>query len=81
MSELPGLPDVVEADPKRPYKAYAALALSFVAAFLSYWIGDDGNFTGKEAGEALLFALLASGLTGGTTYTVKNPKIVKGGFR
>ena len=70
-------PTEIVADPKRPYKAYVATALSFIAAFVSFWIGDDGAFTGKDMGSALLFSLLASGLTGGTTYSVKNPKIAK----
>lgn len=62
-------------DPKRPYKAYAALLGTFVFAILAFWVGDDGPFTAKEFGQAVLLAAGAAGLTGGTTYQIKNPKV------
>lgn len=63
----------VEADPKRPIKAYAATALAFLSLFVAYWIADEDPFTLKEAGAGLLTAALGSGLTGGVTFSVKNP--------
>lgn len=65
----------VIADPKRPYKAYVATILSAVSVFVSYWIADTDPFTMKEAGEAALLALAASGLTGAGTYRITNPQI------
>lgn len=74
MTEYPGKIAVVEDDPKRPYKAYASTALTLVAAFIGFWIADDGAFTAKEFGQGVLFALVSGGLIGGTTFTVRNPK-------
>jgi hypothetical protein len=64
---------VVEADPKRPYKAYAAAALAGVGAAVAYWIGDEDPFTKKDAGEAFLAGLAAMGVGGVGTFLTKNP--------
>lgn len=61
-------------DPKRPYKAVTAGALSFVAAFIAYWIADKDPFTAKEVGEAVLTGGVSAGLIGGGTFAVRNPK-------
>lgn len=68
---------VVVDDKAKPYKAYIATALTAVGTFAAYWIADKDPFTAKEIGEAALAALVASGLTGGATFQVKNPKKVK----
>lgn len=77
MSNVPNPVPAVEADPKRPWKAYVATALTAVAAFVTYWIADPGTFDAKDVGEAFLAALVASGLTGVGTYSVRNPKVVR----
>lgn len=66
-------PAVVEADPKRPYKAWASAAMGAAAAFLAFWIGDDDPFTKKDAGEAALAGLGALVASGVVTFTVPNP--------
>lgn len=58
--------------PQTPFKAFAATALTFVGAFVAYWIADTGTFDPKEWGEAALTAAAASGVTGFATYKVKN---------
>lgn len=58
--------------PQTPYKAYVAGALSFVAAFVTYWIADVDPFTGKEMGEAALAGAVSAGIIGGSTFGVKN---------
>lgn len=63
----------VEADPGRPYKAYAATLGTALGAGVAYWIADAEPFTGKDAGKAFLSALLASGVTGLSTFKVTNP--------
>lgn len=65
----------VKADPKRPYKAYAATGLAFVGTFVSLWIADTDPFTSKEVAGALLSAAVTSGITGGVTFGVRNPKV------
>jgi len=67
----------VEADPKRPWKAYASTALSFVALFVAAWIADTDPFTAKEIGAALIGAAVGCGLVGGVTFAVKNPMVKK----
>lgn len=64
---------VVEADPKRPWKALAGGGLGAAAAFLAFWVGDDDPFTKKDAGEAALAAILAFGGSGVVTFAVPNP--------
>jgi hypothetical protein len=66
--------NVVEDNPKKPYKAIAATVSTFVLAFVTYWIGDEDPFTLKDAGEGLVAGILAGGLTGGATFAIKNPK-------
>jgi hypothetical protein len=66
---------ITKDNPKKPYKAYAAAALTGVGAFIAFWIGDDDPFTKKDAGQAFLAALGASGLTGLGTFQVRNPKV------
>ena len=69
-------PNAVEDDPRRPYKAYAATALAFIGSFVSIWIADVDPFTHKEIAQAFLSAAVTSGLTGGVTWRVTNPKKV-----
>lgn len=73
MTDYPSTEAVIEADPKRPWKAIAAAALGFVGGFVAFWIGDDDPFTKKDAGEAFLAGLAASGLVGTGTFAVRNP--------
>lgn len=65
------------ADPKRPYKAYATAAVSAVGTFVAAWVMDTDPFTAKEAGEAALMAVVASGVTGGVGFTIRNPIVTK----
>lgn len=58
--------------PQTPTKAVVSAALTFVAAFVTYWIADVDPFTAKEMGEAALTGAVASGIIGGGTYAVKN---------
>jgi hypothetical protein len=58
--------------PQTGTKAYVAAALSFVAAFVTYWIADVDPFTAKEVGEAALTGAVAAGLIGGGTFATKN---------
>lgn len=69
--------DEVVADPKRPWKAIGATAVSFVVTFAGIWIADVDPFTAKEAVGALVTAAIGSGLTGGAAYAVRNPVILK----
>jgi hypothetical protein len=54
------------------YKAYAATAVSFLATFAGVWIADTAPFTAKEAVGGLITAAIASGLSGGATYFIRN---------
>ena len=63
----------VPADPKRPYKAYAATVLAGLSVFVSAWVADTDPFTTKEIVAALVAAVIGSGITGATTYAVVNP--------
>lgn len=67
----------VEDVPSKPYKAYVAAGLTAVGTFVAYWVADKDPFTAKEVGEAAVAALIASGLTGGATFRVPNPKRLK----
>lgn len=58
--------------PQTPTKAFVSGALTFAAAFVSYWIADKDPFTAKEIGEAVLISAVASGVIGGGTFAVKN---------
>lgn len=64
----------IEDDPKRPWKALASAVSTAVGAFVLWWVADKGDFTFEDFKEAVGAAILASGLTGGTTFAVKNPK-------
>lgn len=64
----------IVADPRRPYKAYAATALSFLCAFVAMWIADTDPFTLKDAGQAFLAGVGVAFPTGLGTYSVENPK-------
>lgn len=64
----------MEDDKKKPYKAYAATALTFAASFVTFWIADVDPLTAKEAAGGLVTAAVAAGLTGGVTYRVRNPQ-------
>jgi hypothetical protein len=66
--------DEVEADPAKPYKAYAAAALTFVTIVIADWIGDSDGTTTKEFLGWCVEGIVGSGLTGGATFAVRNPK-------
>lgn len=65
LSPAPGVPQT-------PYKAYAATVLAFVTIVVSAWIADDNGASGKEVLGWIVSALVGSGLTGVTTFQVKN---------
>lgn len=69
--------ETVKDDAKRPYKAYAATAISFLVTFAGFWIADTDPFTAKEAVQGLVTAAIGSGLTGGAAFAVSNPKVRK----
>lgn len=77
MIENDPLVSEVKDDPKRPYKAIAATALTAIGTFVAYWISDSDAFTSKDVGEAFLAAVIASGITGGATFAVPNPIVRK----
>jgi hypothetical protein len=70
----PGQAAAVEDDPKKPYKAYVATALTAVSSFILYWVADEDPFTAKEAGQGVVSALMASGVVGAGTFLKANPK-------
>ena len=63
----------VPADPRRPWKAYIATAVSALSIFVTAWVSDTDPFTAKEIGAAVVAALLGAGLTGAGTFAIKNP--------
>lgn len=65
MSAAPGTPQTNT-------KAYVASGLAFLTTFVGVWIADTDPFTAKEIAGGLITAAIASGITGGATYTVKN---------
>lgn len=71
----PSTAQVVD-DPAKPWKAAAATAVSAIGAFIAFWVADEDPFTAKDAGSALLAALVASGIVGGATFVTPNPKTV-----
>jgi predicted TIM-barrel enzyme len=58
--------------PQTGTKAYVATALSAAAVFAGIWIKDTDPFTMKEAVQAVLTALVASGVVGIPTYYTRN---------
>lgn len=58
----------------KAYKAQIATALSFVAGVTTFWIADTGAFTPKEIAQAVITSAVSSGIIGGATWWVKNPK-------
>lgn len=64
----------VEANPKKPWKAYAALALSFLGLL---WVNLKGRETlgGMDLMDWLSIIIPAI-LTAGGTYLVRNPKVI-----
>jgi hypothetical protein len=58
--------------PQTGTKAVVAAVVSAVVAFIMYWVVDPGAFTGADVVEALVAAVLASGLTGVPTYVIPN---------
>lgn len=58
--------------PQTPTKALAGGVLSGIIFFVGQWIIDTDPFTAKEIANAAIGAVVASGLTGVTTYAVKN---------
>jgi hypothetical protein len=69
---------VLEADPKRPYKAYAAAAFAGVSSFVFAWVADEDPFTGKEIATAAVSAAGIALAGFGVTFSVKNPLRRKG---
>lgn len=67
----------VKDDPKRPWKAYAATAVTALGSFVAVWVADSDPFTLKEAAQAGLTSIIAAGLTGGVTFGVSNPKVAE----
>jgi hypothetical protein len=58
--------------PQTPTKAVASGVVSFFVLFGMYYVADVDPFTKKEIVEALILAVIGSGLTGGTALMVKN---------
>ena len=58
--------------PQTPTKAYVATALTFITTFAGVWIADTDPFTAKEVAGGLITAAIASGITGGATYAIRN---------
>lgn len=77
MAEEPFVPEqheaVIEADPKRPWKAYAGGGATAVAVFVTAWIVDTDPFTGKEIAGAALAAAAAGLPAFGIVFGVANP--------
>lgn len=65
-------PSPAPGTPQSAHKAYIATALTAIGTFVSFWIADVDPFTAKEIGQGCLLALIASGLTGGATFGVRN---------
>lgn len=65
-------PSPAPGTPQTGTKAYLATALSAAAVFVAIWIKDTDPFTAKEAAEAALTGLVASGVVGIPTYVVRN---------
>lgn len=58
--------------PQTGYKAYVAAGFMAVGTFVTAWVADTAPFTGKEAAAAAVAAVIASGITGVTTFRVRN---------
>lgn len=58
----------------KPYKAYVATGLSFVAGVVTVWIADTDPFTAKEFAQALISSGTAAGIIGAATYLKNNPE-------
>lgn len=58
--------------PQTGTKAVVATAVSFVCAFVALWVADTGHFTPKEIAADIVASAIASGLTGGAAFVVKN---------
>ena len=69
----------VPADPKRPFKAYIATAVSALSIFVTAWVSDVDPFTSKEIAAAVVAALIGAGLTGAGTFAIANPPKPVGG--
>lgn len=65
--------EVVEPDPKKPWKAVYSAASTFVIGFVIYWIADKGKFTSDDVKAAIFAGLVSSGLVGGGTFGIPNP--------
>lgn len=67
-------PEVVVADPKRPYKAYAAAFIAVVITVVQAVQAQsaDGNWSGEDTTTTIL-AFLSAALV----YFVENPKVVQ----
>jgi len=74
MSNYAPAPSSVEADPKRPYKAYAAMVVAFIGLIWANLAGRESlnDLTAME----ILSIVVPAILTFGATYLVENPKVV-----
>lgn len=62
-------------DKFKPYKAYVATGLSFVAGVVLIWVNDDDPFTKKELASAVISSAVGSGIVGAGTWWKSNPKV------
>lgn len=58
----------------KPYKAYVATALSFIAGVIGFWIADTAPFTAKEFAQAVITSGISAGIIGAGTYRMPNPR-------
>lgn len=59
--------------PQTGYKAYAVAAAAIIVVIVQAYLNDDdGKFTSNEFLSALVTAVIASGILGGTAFVVKN---------
>lgn len=75
--DIAGSVAVIRDDPAKPYKAYAATAVSFVAGVVGIWILDTDPFTVKEFAQACITSGISAGVVGGAAWRVTNPKQAK----
>ena len=58
--------------PQTPTKAVVSTVATALVVFVGFWINDEDPFTKKEAAEALITAVVGSGIVGAGTYVAKN---------
>ena len=67
----------VEEPETKPYKSWVAGLMSAAGTFVLIWLGDDTpkKFTQQELKDAILAAIVMSGLVGVPTYLKRNPVV------